>query len=175
MGGLPKGRGLFTWRAEGGGSWAGNEARNTSKAYEFAKRASAHTDDMNRALMTLAFDPDGAVAVSALLKAGADPSFTAEDMHGATPLHASCNKGNTETIKVLVEHRADIKATWQGYTPLELALWQDRDGMVEELEALLLDVKETNAQSPATRRAAQSFVHRLYGLICLRATLRTAN
>lgn len=57
-----------------------------------------------------------------LLEAGADPNLTSTD--GTTALLTACYQGSTKIVQILVDHKADIKASNpQRYSSIHIAAW----------------------------------------------------
>ncbi len=75
--------------------------------------------------------------VRLLLKYGADANF-ALPKEGWTALHAASEKGHVSTVKLLLERGADAsKTTKSGFTPLKLAIREEKRKVAQVLETHL--------------------------------------
>uniref|UniRef100_A0A3B4BG11 Uncharacterized protein n=1 Tax=Periophthalmus magnuspinnatus TaxID=409849 RepID=A0A3B4BG11_9GOBI len=71
--------------------------------------------------------------VGELLRAGADPSVR-DPVCGLTVLHDAAREGFEDTVRVLLDHGADLNVTDdRGYLPLHLADMKGHKGVVELL------------------------------------------
>ena len=77
--------------------------------------------------------PHGEQAVLKLIKAGDDVNQATEDT-GMTPLHLAAHLGHLGTVKLLIEHGADVKrADNKGYTPVHSAASENFQNVVAYL------------------------------------------
>lgn len=105
------------------------------------------------ALLSALNMPDTAVA-KALLEAGADPNAISNT--GSTMLFAAAGSMPVESLRLLVEHGAEVNATWEG-TPL--SVWFALDRRWDLLSFLVergVDVSRTYSKDDL--RSAASFV-----------------
>jgi ankyrin repeat protein len=79
--------------------------------------------------------------VRRLLSVGANVNARDSKSNGLTPLHRACYKGYVQIVKELLEHGADIEATFCGWTPLHVAVMGRQVAVVNEL---LLSPNESN-------------------------------
>jgi ankyrin repeat protein len=72
----------------------------------------------------------------------AEATFNA-DVEGSTPLHIAASQGHTQTIRVLLRHGANLKATNEKWTALHFAC---QSGHVDAVKLLLSQGADINAQ-----------------------------
>ena len=88
--------------------------------------------------------------VSLILDKGAD--IDAEDEEGRTPLIRAVMNGHVDTVKLLLERRAHIEATFEANTVLMEAVMQNHEGIVK----LLL---ENGAEKEAKNKSGHTALH----------------
>jgi len=90
--------------------------------------------------------------VEYLLAAGADVNQTAKNALKVAPIHAAVSNGDLDTVRMLVEHGADINASQQmGYTALHGAAGA---GRIDLIEFLLMQGADHNMISVDGKTAA---------------------
>ena len=50
---------------------------------------------------------------------------------GATPFFIACQFGHSDIVQVLIDKGADIKKTWNGITPLQIAKQENHHDVVK--------------------------------------------
>lgn len=149
--GLPLGSGCFTFRPEGGGGWAGNEAMYPEEYFELATQAANRQERLNDALYQLSWQPnfkDKVEVARALLDAGAQVNHTPPHQGGFTPLHNACGCGFRETAKLLIQKGADVNAkdSEEG-TAFDFGEKRGHRELVAELRAFEEEHKEADRKS----------------------------
>ena len=77
--------------------------------------------------------------VQVLLDAGADPDKT--NYHRDTSLHMAAHNGDLDIAKMLLDGGAKIEmADKNGFTPLQIALWEGHEGALK----LFMEYSPTN-------------------------------
>jgi ankyrin repeat protein len=94
--------------------------------------------------------------VERLLKAGADPNTATQE--GETPLMTASRSGSVETVKMLLDHGADLKAqeAWRGQTPLMWAAAESHPGVISLLIQRGADVNAKSAVFDFTQLKAKA-------------------
>lgn len=81
-----------------------------------------------------------------LARVGGDDGVDARDSHGDTPLHVATVKGNLETMRILLEHGADVDArNDEGRTPLHQAVLHGQFAAADALLQRGADVTAADA------------------------------
>jgi ankyrin repeat protein len=91
-------------------------------------------------------------AAQLLLENGADPNLPAQNATKVAPLHSAVAGGNTEIVRDLLAHGADVHARQEGgFTPLHNAAFE---GEEELIELLLAHGSDRAARSDAGKTPA---------------------
>jgi ankyrin repeat protein len=91
-------------------------------------------------------------AAQLLLENGADPNLPAQNATKVAPLHSAVAGGNTEIVRDLLAHGADVHARQEGgFTPLHNAAFE---GEEELIELLLAHRSDRTARSDAGKTPA---------------------
>lgn len=150
--GCPKGRGCLTWRAEGGGRWAANEATDTYMYYGLAASEATRQKALNEALYNvigMRDFKDNRDVVQALIAGGASVNYA--DSVNCSPLHVACWKGHLETAKALLDCRADIEQRGSFGTPFDMGRMFDQGAVVDQLEEYVCSTQAPSMDADGSR------------------------
>jgi ankyrin repeat protein len=125
-----------------GAAMAGKHLHVARLLYQHDANVDIPGDDGQTLLLVVSWDGEPEI-VRWLLECGAETNVK-EQREGVTPLHCAAIRGNLETVRILVQHNADIKAKcFDGKTPLHCA---SERGHLDVVRLLLGSGADVNAR-----------------------------